>query len=264
MDVMTLLAGGWSRYPLIDVQAPGEGSRHHRVPAQGRDEGLGPNGGQDGDGRCYLLRQQTVPPQHPDPRADQETHGGTESARCAFRAEQDCDQTALHLWVELISAEPPACLPELLIADPCLFFRLSVDCLDFGLIIDGATLSAVLKPNQEGAGPGNYKDIFLEICRNCSAVLCCRMAPLQKAQVIDALLTHAHEPLGPDGAEYFGLFWQIVKLIKASKEHPITLAIGDGANDVSMILEAHVGIGEHIFCFMTFLFLMKDHNVPHV
>lgn len=32
-------------------------------------------------------------------------------------------------------------------------------------------------------------------------------------------------------------------MIKASKEHPITLAIGDGANDVSMILEAHVGIG---------------------
>ncbi|XP_075870703.1 phospholipid-transporting ATPase IH-like isoform X3 [Nelusetta ayraudi] len=94
---------------------------------------------------------------------------------------------------------------------------LSVDCLDFGLIIDGATLSAVLKPSQEGAGPGNYKDIFLDICRNCSAVLCCRMAPLQKAQ--------------------------IVKLIKASKEHPITLAVGDGANDVSMILEAHVGIG---------------------
>lgn len=41
-------------------------------------------------------------------------------------------------------------------------------------------------------------------------------------------------------------FLQIVKLIKASKEHPITLAIGDGANDVSMILEAHVGIGEYI------------------
>uniref|UniRef100_A0A673X1M5 Phospholipid-transporting ATPase n=1 Tax=Salmo trutta TaxID=8032 RepID=A0A673X1M5_SALTR len=65
-----------------------------------------------------------------------------------------------------------------------------------------------------GSGSGNYREIFLEISRNCSAVLCCRMAPLQKAQ-----------------------------LIKASKEHPITLAIGDGANDVSMILEAHVGIG---------------------
>uniref|UniRef100_A0A8C0C0F6 ATPase phospholipid transporting 11A n=1 Tax=Buteo japonicus TaxID=224669 RepID=A0A8C0C0F6_9AVES len=69
---------------------------------------------------------------------------------------------------------------------------------------------------QDGSS-ANYRELFLEICRNCSAVLCCRMAPLQKAQ--------------------------IVKLIKLSKEHPITLAIGDGANDVSMILEAHVGIG---------------------
>ncbi|XP_072885316.1 phospholipid-transporting ATPase IH isoform X2 [Hemitrygon akajei] len=90
------------------------------------------------------------------------------------------------------------------------------DLHDYGLIIDGATLSLVLKPAESGS-TSNYKDIFLEICRHCSGVLCCRMAPLQKAQ--------------------------IVKLIKASKEHPITLAIGDGANDVSMILEAHVGIG---------------------
>uniref|UniRef100_A0A4W6EM78 Phospholipid-transporting ATPase n=1 Tax=Lates calcarifer TaxID=8187 RepID=A0A4W6EM78_LATCA len=95
--------------------------------------------------------------------------------------------------------------------------HLSGDCTDYGLIIDGATLSAVMRPGQEDSNSGNYKEIFLEICRNCSAVLCCRMAPLQKAQ--------------------------IVKLIKASEEHPITLAIGDGANDVSMILEAHVGIG---------------------
>lgn len=81
-------------------------------------------------------------------------------------------------------------------------FRLSVDCLDFGLIIDGATLSAVLKPNQEGAGPGNYKEIFLEICRNCSAVLCCRMAPLQKAQVVQTLFTDTRDSLCPNGAEY--------------------------------------------------------------
>ncbi|XP_061649295.1 phospholipid-transporting ATPase IH-like isoform X5 [Phyllopteryx taeniolatus] len=93
---------------------------------------------------------------------------------------------------------------------------LSVDCLDFGLIVDGATLSAVLEPERDVAGHAGYREVFLEICGNCSAVLCCRMAPLQKAQ--------------------------IVKLIKASEEHPITLAVGDGANDVSMILEAHVGI----------------------
>uniref|UniRef100_A0A4W6C601 ATPase phospholipid transporting 11B (putative) n=1 Tax=Lates calcarifer TaxID=8187 RepID=A0A4W6C601_LATCA len=35
----------------------------------------------------------------------------------------------------------------------------------------------------------------------------------------------------------------VVRLIKTSPEKPITLAIGDGANDVSMIQEAHVGIG---------------------
>uniref|UniRef100_A0A8C5WV84 Phospholipid-transporting ATPase n=1 Tax=Laticauda laticaudata TaxID=8630 RepID=A0A8C5WV84_LATLA len=94
--------------------------------------------------------------------------------------------------------------------------KLSAEMQDYGLIIDGAALSLIMKPREDGSS-GNYREIFLEICRNCSAVLCCRMAPLQKAQ--------------------------IVKLIKWSKEHPITLAIGDGANDVSMILEAHVGIG---------------------
>ncbi len=35
----------------------------------------------------------------------------------------------------------------------------------------------------------------------------------------------------------------MVKLIKKSKKRPMTCAIGDGANDVSMIQEAHVGIG---------------------
>uniref|UniRef100_S4RD30 ATPase phospholipid transporting 11B (putative) n=1 Tax=Petromyzon marinus TaxID=7757 RepID=S4RD30_PETMA len=35
---------------------------------------------------------------------------------------------------------------------------------------------------------------------------------------------------------------QVVRLMKTSSSSPITLAIGDGANDVSMIQEAHVGI----------------------
>lgn len=38
---------------------------------------------------------------------------------------------------------------------------------------------------------------------------------------------------------------QVVRLLKTSPEKPITLAIGDGANDVSMIQEAHVGIGKY-------------------
>ncbi|XP_037531685.1 phospholipid-transporting ATPase IG [Nematolebias whitei] len=87
---------------------------------------------------------------------------------------------------------------------------------DYGFIIDGASLSIVLSSSSE-SNSSLYKDLFLQICQNCTAVLCCRMAPLQKAQ--------------------------IVKMVKNLKSSPITLSIGDGANDVSMILEAHVGIG---------------------
>ncbi|XP_063169734.1 phospholipid-transporting ATPase IG isoform X2 [Candoia aspera] len=87
---------------------------------------------------------------------------------------------------------------------------------EYGLVIDGATLSLILNPSQDSHF-AHYRDIFLQICLKCTAVLCCRMAPLQKAQ--------------------------IVRMVKNSKGSPITLAVGDGANDVSMILEAHVGIG---------------------
>uniref|UniRef100_A0A3B4B0B6 Phospholipid-transporting ATPase n=1 Tax=Periophthalmus magnuspinnatus TaxID=409849 RepID=A0A3B4B0B6_9GOBI len=86
---------------------------------------------------------------------------------------------------------------------------------DYGFIVDGASLSMILNSSSDSSN-SRYKNLFLQICQNCTAVLCCRMAPLQKAQ--------------------------IVKMVKNSKGSPITLSIGDGANDVSMILEAHVGI----------------------
>lgn len=57
---------------------------------------------------------------------------------------------------------------------------------------------------------------FIEVASQCKAVICCRVTPLQKAQVVD--------------------------LIKRSK-NAVTLAIGDGANDVSMIKTAHIGVG---------------------
>ncbi|XP_016062725.1 PREDICTED: phospholipid-transporting ATPase IG isoform X7 [Miniopterus natalensis] len=87
---------------------------------------------------------------------------------------------------------------------------------EYGLIIDGSTLSLILNSSHDSSS-NNYKSIFVQICMKCTAVLCCRMAPLQKAQ--------------------------IVRMVKNLKGSPITLSIGDGANDVSMILESHVGIG---------------------
>ncbi|RKO94387.1 hypothetical protein BDK51DRAFT_18519 [Blyttiomyces helicus] len=77
------------------------------------------------------------------------------------------------------------------------------------LIIDGKTLEYALEDD--------IKLIFLELATMCRAVVCCRVSPLQKALV--------------------------VKLVKKNVGDCVTLAIGDGANDVSMIQAAHVGIG---------------------
>uniref|UniRef100_A0A8C4NUX7 Phospholipid-transporting ATPase n=1 Tax=Dicentrarchus labrax TaxID=13489 RepID=A0A8C4NUX7_DICLA len=57
---------------------------------------------------------------------------------------------------------------------------------------------------------------FLKTACMCKAVICCRVTPLQKAQVVE--------------------------LVKKYKQ-AVTLAIGDGANDVSMIKAAHIGVG---------------------
>lgn len=57
---------------------------------------------------------------------------------------------------------------------------------------------------------------FVDLACECSVVICCRVTPKQKAMVVD--------------------------LVKRYKK-AITLAIGDGANDVNMIKTAHIGVG---------------------
>jgi len=61
------------------------------------------------------------------------------------------------------------------------------------------------------------KSQFLEICKTMRTVICCRLSPLQKAQV--------------------------VKSVKDDDVDNITLAIGDGSNDCPMIKAADIGIG---------------------
>ncbi|CAH1777147.1 unnamed protein product, partial [Owenia fusiformis] len=79
---------------------------------------------------------------------------------------------------------------------------------EVGLIIDGKTLKYALTPD--------CRQDFLQIAISCKAVICCRVSPLQKSE--------------------------LVELVKKSV-NMITLAIGDGANDVGMIQTAHVGVG---------------------
>jgi len=79
---------------------------------------------------------------------------------------------------------------------------------EFGLVIDGLSLALAMKYS---------KELLSEVSSLCRAVVCCRMSPIQKAEV--------------------------VKLVKGFAGKPVTAAVGDGANDVSMIQEAHVGLG---------------------
>lgn len=78
----------------------------------------------------------------------------------------------------------------------------------YSLLIDGMSLCLVMK---------HCAERFRDTAMKCQAVLCCRLSPIQKCEV--------------------------VKLMKTLPDSPITAAIGDGANDVSMIREAHVGLG---------------------
>lgn len=78
------------------------------------------------------------------------------------------------------------------------------------LIVDGKTLTFILDPRSRLTKP------FLQLTTQCNSVLCCRATPLQKAY--------------------------IVRVVKEELKMR-TLAIGDGANDVSMIQTADVGIG---------------------
>ncbi|KRX09193.1 P-type ATPase, cytoplasmic domain N [Pseudocohnilembus persalinus] len=77
------------------------------------------------------------------------------------------------------------------------------------LIITGEALAHITDPD--------LADILINITMYCEAVLCCRVSPLQKQQ--------------------------IVSLVRKNNKSVSTLAIGDGANDVNMITAAHVGIG---------------------
>lgn len=51
---------------------------------------------------------------------------------------------------------------------------------------------------------------------HCEAVVCCRLLPSQKADVVMLVRKHLNK---------------------------ITLSIGDGSNDVPMIKKAHIGVG---------------------
>ncbi|CCW66689.1 unnamed protein product [Phytomonas sp. Hart1] len=76
------------------------------------------------------------------------------------------------------------------------------------LVLDGKTLEVIFSDDKR-------LERFFALSCNCHSAICCRMTPLQKAQIVS-------------------LFQKKTGLA--------ALAVGDGANDVSMILESRIGV----------------------
>lgn len=86
----------------------------------------------------------------------------------------------------------------------------SGSCAHSVVVVDGQTLSMI-----EATPP--IQALFFDLSVLADSVICCRASPAQKAL--------------------------LVKSIRKRVNKSVTLAIGDGANDIAMIQEAHVGIG---------------------
>ncbi|XP_033997757.1 LOW QUALITY PROTEIN: phospholipid-transporting ATPase ID [Trematomus bernacchii] len=79
---------------------------------------------------------------------------------------------------------------------------------EYALVINGHSLAHAMEPQLE--------HVLLDLACLCKTVICCRVTPMQKAQVVELVKRH---------------------------KRAVTLAIGDGANDVNMIKTAHIGVG---------------------
>jgi hypothetical protein len=79
------------------------------------------------------------------------------------------------------------------------------------LVIEGAALAHLL-------GDSELEELLFAVASCSDSVIACRVSPKQKALLVNLVRTY----VSPE---------------------PMTLAIGDGANDVGMIQAAHVGIG---------------------
>jgi magnesium-transporting ATPase (P-type) len=80
--------------------------------------------------------------------------------------------------------------------------------MNLGVLIEGDSISHCLDDD--------LKDLFRNIVKNYKSVVCCRCSPKQKAEMVG-----------------------FVK----KKSNEVTLAIGDGGNDIAMIKIANIGVG---------------------
>ncbi|KAL9181105.1 hypothetical protein ACHAXT_009910 [Thalassiosira profunda] len=116
------------------------------------------------------------------------------------------EQSGKEEMAAMVGATPPASPP----ASPRKG-HFDVSSVNRGLVVEGAALKHIL-------GDPVLEEMLFAVASCCESVIACRVSPIQKA----LLLKMVRKYVSPT---------------------PTTLAIGDGANDVGMIQEAHIGIG---------------------
>ncbi|KAJ3209609.1 hypothetical protein HDU67_006054 [Dinochytrium kinnereticum] len=141
------------------------------------------------------------------------------------------------------------------------------------VVIDGDAISKlesqhnqILAANEEGVetlstlelSGSSYLNQFIQLGILCDAVICCRFSPSQKAllvskvrervsnlkwiKMVEDIISKGKLTTATPLAIDFGR-WLRDQLVFGRKPSGVTLAIGDGANDIPMLLCAHVGIG---------------------
>ncbi|KAL1857620.1 hypothetical protein Daus18300_010260 [Diaporthe australafricana] len=95
------------------------------------------------------------------------------------------------------------------------------------VVIDGETLTSIENPSSE-----RLTRLFASVLTIVDSVICCRASPAQKAYLVNMIRKN------PATKRSGFLSWFMPRPAK-----PLTLAIGDGANDLAMISAANVGVG---------------------
>ncbi|KAJ3215314.1 hypothetical protein HDU67_000591 [Dinochytrium kinnereticum] len=118
-------------------------------------------------------------------------------------------------------------------------------------------LKAGRKGSRSRLNRDSLLDRFLDLATICDGVICCRFSPSQKALIVSKVRDRTSCWGGAPGtyrgkgqsvksdSQKSSLSSSWMAISKMLYEYPsgVTLAIGDGANDIPMLQSAHVGIG---------------------
>ena len=113
------------------------------------------------------------------------------------------------------------------------------------LVVEGSVLNQLTENTKTSThDTASLLHDFMELCVSFDNVICCRFSPSQKSLVV----AEVKKMLNASSDGNIGILHRQTKCSSFKRflrkgKSAVTLAIGDGANDVPMLHAAHVGIG---------------------